>query len=75
MKKHICSGVVKVYYPYVKKDLTEGQVHDLREFLDSVDMVVIMVAHDEIVENADLLEGKVVLDTRNCVDLEGIERL
>lgn len=75
LKKHLCSGVVKVYDPYVKKDLTEGQVHDLREFLDSVDMVVIMVAHDEIVENADLLEGKVVLDTRNCVDLEGIERL
>lgn len=75
LERHLCSGVVKVYDPYVKKGMVEGQVHDLREFLDSVDLVVIMVAHDEIVSNVDLLKGKVVFDTRNCVDFDGVERL
>ena len=75
LKRHLCEGVVKVYDPYVKKDLVPGQMHDLQEFLDSVDLVVIMVAHDEIVENGELLKGKIVFDTRNCVTLDGVERL
>ena len=38
-------------------------------------MVVLMVSHDEIKENLDKLKGKVVLDTRNICNLEGVYRL
>lgn len=63
-KKHL--GVpLKVYDPLVVEDRVENQYHDLGRFLADVDLVVIMVGHDEIKENFDRLKGKVVLDTRH----------
>ena len=46
----------------------DNQYHNLEEFLNAVDMVVIMVGHDEIRQNMDKLNGKIVLDTRNIYD-------
>ena len=48
---------------------------NLDEFLNSVDLVVLMVGHSEIRQNMDKLEGKIVLDTRNICDMEGVYRL
>ncbi len=59
----------KVYDPYILKDVADNQFHNLDEFLDAVDMVVIMVKHNEIKENADKLSGKIVLDCQNAVAL------
>ncbi len=64
LKKHLSRGV-KVYDPYVKKDICENQYHDFDRFLDDIDFIVIMVAHDEIKNNLDKLKGKIILDTRN----------
>lgn len=64
MKKHLASGV-KVYDPFVKTKIVDGQVFDLDEFVGSVDLVVILVGHSEIKQNLAKLEGKLVLDTRN----------
>lgn len=74
MEKHLAHGV-RIYDPYVAKDLVSNQYHDLNSFLDDVDLVVIMVAHDEIKENMGKLKDKVVLDTRNICRLEGTYRL
>ncbi|MBP3196802.1 MAG: nucleotide sugar dehydrogenase [Butyrivibrio sp.] len=63
-KRHLANGL-KVYDPYIEKDVVENQYHDLNEFLDAVDMVVIMVGHDEIKECMNLLNDKIVLDTRH----------
>lgn len=54
-----------VYDPYVKEAVVEHQVFDFHTFLKEVRVVVIMVSHQQIKENIDLLEGKAVLDTRN----------
>jgi UDP-N-acetyl-D-mannosaminuronic acid dehydrogenase len=67
MKKHLARGI-KVYDPYVKNDIVENQYHNLDDFLNDIDMVVIMVGHNEIKENLNLLSSKVVLDTRNICD-------
>jgi len=67
MKKHLANGI-KVYDPFVKKDIVENQFHNLYEFIDSIDIVVIMVAHDEIINNLDKLQDKYVLDTRNIIN-------
>lgn len=75
MEKHLCGNLVKVYDPFIKKDVVPNQIHDLEEFLDAVDFVVIMVGHDEIKENIDRLKGKIVLDTRMVCDMEGTFRL
>ena len=56
---------LKVYDPMVKNDIVDNQYHNLDKFLADVDFVIIMVAHDEIIKNLDLLKGKLVLDTRN----------
>lgn len=75
MEKHLCGNLVKVYDPFIKKDVVPNQIHDLEEFLDAVDFIVIMVGHDEIKENIDRLKGKIVLDTRMVCDMEGTFRL
>lgn len=68
-KKHLGSPL-KVYDPLVTEDVVENQYHDLNDFLNDIDMVVIMVAHDEIKENMDRLCRKAVLDTRNVISME-----
>ena len=41
------------------------------DFLNDIDLVVIMVKHNEIIENMDKLSGKVILDCHNICKLEG----
>lgn len=74
MKKHLAFGV-KVYDPYVKNDIVENQMHDFDMFINSCRLIVIMVAHTEIKENTQRLNGKLVLDTRNIVFLDGVYKL
>lgn len=60
---------LKVYDPEVTTfDLTEHQYTDFDEFLKDTEIVVLMVAHDHIKENQDLLKDKVVIDTQNIMD-------
>ena len=66
---------LKVYDPMVSKDVVPEQYHDLEKFLNDVDIVVIMVAHAEILENMDRLSEKIVLDTRNVCQLPGVYKL
>ena len=66
---------LKVYDPFVKKNASKNQYHDLDAFLAAVDLVVIMVGHDEIKANMDKLRGKTVLDTRHICTLPGVYTL
>ena len=75
MERHLCGGQIKVYDPYVTRDLVPNQYHDLDSFLNDVDMVVLLVGHDEIKEHMDELKGKIVLDTRHICFLDGVYRL
>ena len=56
---------LKVYDPLITEDVVPNQLHSLEEFLEAVDMVVIMVGHEEIRSNLEKLQGKIVLDTRH----------
>jgi UDP-N-acetyl-D-mannosaminuronic acid dehydrogenase len=56
---------LKVYDPWIKKDIVKNQYHDFDQFLKDVDLVVIMVKHDHIKENFAKLDGKIVFDTCN----------
>ncbi|MBP5274123.1 MAG: nucleotide sugar dehydrogenase [Abditibacteriota bacterium] len=69
-ERHLASGL-KVYDPFIKNDVVKNQYHDLDCFLDDVDLVVIMVKHNEIRENMEKLAGKTVLDCHNICKLEG----
>ncbi len=74
MEKHLAHGV-KVYDPYVTANICENQYHDFDKFLNDVEIVVIMVGHDEIKTADDKLKGKLILDTRNVCKLEGVYKL
>jgi UDP-N-acetyl-D-mannosaminuronic acid dehydrogenase len=54
----------KVYDPFVQKQLYPNQYHDFNQFLNEVDLVVIMQPHDHIKENFALLNDKIVFDTK-----------
>lgn len=71
MEKHLCANNMKVYDPWVKRDIVPNQCHSMDEFLNSVDLVVILVGHSEIRENMDLLKDKLVFDTRKVCNLDG----
>lgn len=73
-ERHLASPL-KVYDPFISDDIVENQYHSLEAFLNEVDMVVIMVGHNEIKEHMDKLKGKIVLDTRKICELEGVYHL
>lgn len=73
-ERHLAEPL-KVYDPFVKNDLVKNQYHDLDKFLDDIDLIVIMVGHDEIKENIDKLSGKVILDTRKVCNLPDTYRI
>lgn len=75
MKKHLCGNCVKVYDPLVEKDVVPNQYHDFDTFLDSIDMIILMVSHNEIKENMGRLRGKVILDTRHICNFDGVYRI
>lgn len=70
-ERHLATGL-KVYDPYITKDVVKNQYHDLDKFLADVDFVVVMVKHNEIKENVAKLEGKVVLDCHNVIKMNGV---
>ena len=69
--RHLAEGL-KVYDPLVQRDVVANQYHDLDAFLADVDMVVVMVKHNEIREQQDKLAGKVVLDCQNVIKLPNV---
>ena len=75
MERHLCGDLVKVYDPFITKDIVPNQYHDLDKFISDVELVVLLVCHDEIKQNMDKLKGKVILDTRKICDLDGVYRL
>lgn len=59
---------IKIYDPFIMDKHFENQVNSLDEFLSNLELVVIMVSHDEIKENKNLLRNKLIYDTRNIID-------
>lgn len=70
-ERHLATGL-KVYDPFIEKDVVANQYHDLDTFLAAIDFVVIMVKHDEIKENMDKLASKVIMDCHNICKLPGV---
>lgn len=73
-ERHLAEPL-KVYDPFILNDVVENQYHDLDKFIDEIDIVVIMVKHNEIKENLDKLNGKIVLDCHNVCNLPGTYHL
>ena len=70
-KRHLATGL-KVYDPLITKDVVENQYHNLDSFLKDIDMIVIMVKHNEICRNTNKLIDKIILDCHNVINQPGV---
>lgn len=68
LDEHLASGRVKVYDPYIEKDIVPNQYHDLDKFLNDIDILVIMVGHQEIRNRIAMITDKIILDTRKITE-------
>jgi len=68
-------GSNTVFYDPMCEGVLPEQSDDFEGFVNSCDLIVILVGHQHIKENMDKLKGKLVLDTRNICRLEGCYRL
>lgn len=75
MEDTLSGGLVQVYDPYINRNIVSNQHHSLESFLNAIDMIVIMVGHDEIKQNINRLDGKIIFDTRNICCLPGVYKL
>ena len=74
MKKHLARGI-RVYDPYINEAIVENQYQDFDLFINDIDLVVIMVGHEEIIKNMDKIKDKIILDTRNICTNDNVYKL
>ena len=67
MEEHLCGGAVKVYDPWVERDEVPGQVHSMEEFLDGLEMVIVMVGHSQIKGKPEVFGDRILIDRATCV--------
>ncbi|MBT2689220.1 nucleotide sugar dehydrogenase [Bacillus sp. ISL-47] len=74
MDEHLAFGV-KVYDPFVKTRIVDHQFMNFEDFLNEIEILVVMVGHDHIKSNMGLIKDKLVLDTKNICKFEGSYKL
>ena len=74
MDEHLAFGV-KVFDPFVKTRIVDHQFLNFGDFINEIEILVIMVAHDYIKENIELIKDKFVLDTKNICTFDGAYKL
>jgi len=74
MDEHLAFGV-KVYDPFIKTIMVNNQCLDFNEFINDIEILVIMVGHDHIKENMDVIKDKLILDTKNICDFKDVYKL
>lgn len=74
MEEHLASGI-KVYDPYIKYKMVDNQYFSFDEFINDVEIIVIMVAHNHIIDNTNRIADLLILDTKNAINIEKIYKL
>lgn len=74
MDEHLAFGV-KVFDPFIQTRIVDHQFMNFEDFLNEIEILVIMVAHTHIKENMHIIKDKLVLDTRNICTFEDAYKL
>ena len=74
MDEHLAFGV-KVFDPFVKERIVAHQFKNFEDFINEIEILVIMVGHDHIKNNIDLIRDKLILDTKNICDFDDAYKL
>ena len=76
MEEHLCGHAVKVYDPWVERDVVPNQVRSMEEFLDGLEVVVVMVGHSQVKGRPEAFGNRILIDPRNvCGDGEKVYKL
>ena len=76
MESHLCGHAVKVYDPWVERDEVPNQVHSMEEFLEGLEVVIVMVGHSQIKGKPEAFGGRILIDPRNvCGGGENVYKL
>ncbi|HCY05969.1 MAG TPA: nucleotide sugar dehydrogenase [Erysipelotrichaceae bacterium] len=51
---------IRIYDPWITEDKFDNQYHDIENFLEGIELVIVLVQHDEIKEKQELLSNKIV---------------
>lgn len=74
--EHLCGAPMRVYDPWVEADVVPNQVHSMEEFLDGLEMVIVMVGHSEVKGRPEVFGGRVLVDPRDVMgDGENVYKL
>lgn len=65
--EHLCGSPMRVYDPWVERDEVPNQAHSMEEFLDGLDMVIVMVGHSQVKGKPELFGDRVIIDPRNVM--------
>ena len=74
MDEHLAFGV-KVYDPFIKERMVDHQFMNFEDFINEIEILVIIIAHDHIKNNLDLVKNKLILDTKNICNFDGVYKL
>lgn len=74
MDEHLAFGV-KVFDPLVKTKVVDHQFMNFEDFINEIEILVIMVGHDHIKINMELIKDKLILDTKNICNFDGTYKL
>lgn len=74
MDEHLAFGV-KVYDPFVNERIVDHQFLNFEDFLNEIEILVVMVGHEHIKNNMELIKNKIILDTKNICVVEGAYKL
>lgn len=66
---------IKVYDPYIKYKMVDDQYFDFNDFIDSIEVLVIMVAHNEIKNKLTKISDLYVLDTKNIATGKNVYKI
>lgn len=69
MEKHLCTSSLKVYDPWVTRDEVPNQVHSMQEFLEGIELVIVMVGHSEIKGKPEVFGSRSIIDPRDVMGI------
>ena len=65
--EHLGGSLMRVFDPWVEADVVPNQVHTFTEFLDGIDMVIVMVGHSQINGHPEMFGERIIVDPRNVM--------
>ena len=66
-EEHLGGCPMKVYDPWVESDVVPNQVHSMEEFLEGLEMVIVMVGHSLAKGKPEIFGDRILIDPRNVM--------